>query len=291
MKHRILVPVIVIAVMTLLVACGGDADPTPTEAPPAATSTATSAPTATVEPTATPEPTSTSTATPEPTPTLTPTSEPTATPEPPTPTAEPTATPEPTSTPTPEPTEEPGETDVEAALLAMLLTESDLPADWVLLHTGPVHDEPEGETFCGAPRFYEADDHLGTVEADIFGPDPFSGPVLLQRITAYPEPVAVQGFAYSLQVTTSCSEWFDDEIGTTVQVSLVEVREFGDESFGLVVNFESDGELITANYYIVRVGGILMVLAMLTIGDLPFSDLEPLAEIAVSRIEASDFRP
>lgn len=278
----------------LLAACGGDdADPTATVAPLAATATVAPAeaePTATAteepaEPTATEVP---------PTPTTEPTVEPTAT------ATEPAATPTTAATATVEPTEDAaaptGETDiesdpvVEAALLDMLLTEEELPEEYLEVFSGPVGVSGDGLEFCNEPSFSSPENRLASVEAE-FERNPDFGPFLLQSLTAYPDDVATEAFDYVRTITSNCADW-EDEDGLTYYIEVIEMPDYGDESHGLSMTFEVvEGIEAEVRFSLARFGGVLLAMGYIVVFDGDFAEFDSIVELAVDKIEAADFQP
>lgn len=182
-------------------------------------------------------------------------------------------------------------TEAETAMLAMLLTTENLPEGWTLFNAGTAEANVGGKTFCNADQFSRPEDIRGIVEAE-FAIDPNLGPLLNQRLTAYSEATAIEAFENARQIMGSCTEWTSEENGVTFHLTTVEVEPRGDESMGMFVTYDVEGVgLVTGNYYLARVGGILMVVNTITLGEAPFSGLVPIAETAVERIVASEFRP
>ena len=301
MARNAAVLICVLLVSVLLAGCGGD-DPEPTVTPPPAAATATppavaEVETPTVEPaTPTPEPVSpTATATGVvPTPTLesaaTSTVAPTATTAPAATATTDAGTADPTATePAPLPTSG-TDADAEAALLAMVVTEEELPEGWVLYLVGPAVSESGGLTFCNAESFSRPGERLAAVDAE-FERDPIVGPFLLQNLTAYSEETAIEAFEYSREITSSCEEWTDED-GLTYQLSVEDRPDYGDDSYGLRMTFEAPGAgQIIADFTLVRVGGILLALGHLGIDELDTEEFTVIAGTVVDKIEASDFRP
>lgn len=277
----------------MLTACGGSDDPTATVVPPTAT-------TAPVDGDADEEPTTPS----EPSPTAT--SEPaeTATTEPTiTPTPEPTFTPRPEPTPTSNalPTEDAGEEmpdgegddvdemDVDAILLEMLITEADLPDEWVLYQARSAPNSVSDVVFCDASPFGGRDGRLGSVEAE-FDQDPTNGPFLLQGLSAYPEDIAIEAFEHTRQVTSECTGWVEED-GSEYVVQVVDVPAMGDESLGIRMTFDVPEGMVMADFTFVRVGGLLVVMAWLTLEDVDTGQFNEITWIAIDRVESSEFRP
>lgn len=180
--------------------------------------------------------------------------------------------------------------EAETALMDMLLTVEDLPEGWSLIGAGP--DEPNvgGQTFCGLDQFSRPEAVAGIVEAE-FAVDPNMGPLLLQRITAYPEDVAIEAFEHGRGVLDACTEWTDED-GTTFRISRVEVEPLGDESMGITIAYDVEGfATIYGNYYLSRIGGILVIINHLGVGELPFEEIMPFATTAIERIQSADFQP
>jgi hypothetical protein len=302
MARNAAVLICVLLVSVLLAACGGD-DPDPTVTPLPAAATVTPPAVADVE-TATPEPAATSTSQ-----AVAPTAPPTATE--PAATVEPTATStvapvattapvatataeavtaDPTATETaPLPTSE-TDADAEEALLAMVVTEEELPEGWALFQVGPAVSESGGLTFCNAESFSRPGERLAAVEAE-FERDPIVGPFLLQSLTAYPEETAIEAFEYSREITGSCEEWTDED-GLTYQLSVEDRPGYGDDSYGLRMTFDAPGAgQIIADFTLVRFGGILLALGHLGIDELDTEEFTDITGTVVARIEASDYRP
>jgi hypothetical protein len=296
MARNAAVLICVLLVSVLLAGCGGD-DPEPTVTPPPAEATATPPAVAEVEtptvvpatPTTEPAPPTATATQVAPTATLEPaatsTVEPTATTAPvATATADPTAT-----EPLPVPTNEP-DADAEAALLAMVVTEDELPEGWTLFQVGPSISESGGLTFCNAESFSRPGERLAAVDAE-FERDPVVGPFLLQSLTAYPEETAIEAFDYSREITSSCDEWTDED-GLTYQLSVEERPGYGDESYGLRMTFEAPGTgKIVTDFTLVRIGGLLLALGHLGIDELDTEEFTVITGTVVDKIEASDYRP
>lgn len=299
-KASILACMLLLSVM--LAACNGDdEDPTATVAAPATTTTAAAGDDAEAdEETATAtEEVAEATATDE---VSTPTSEPTEDPDPTATTAatEPAGTPTESTGATAEPTADgqsestPGvvnaDPEAEAALLDMVVTEEELPEGWTLFQVAPSVSESGGLTFCNSESFSRPEERLAAVEAE-FERDPQAGPFLLESLTAYPEETAMEAFEFSRDITSSCEEWTDED-GITYQLSVEERPDYGDESYGMRMTFEAPGAgEITADFTLVRIGGVLLALGYLGLGELDNAEFTTITETVVEKIEASDYRP
>lgn len=301
-KTSLLVAMLLLSVM--LAACGGDdEDPTATVAPPAATATPAAPgdsdddaaedepePTETiaeVEPTPTVEP-----ATPTIEPTEEPVSEPTAEPteEPATPTVESVPTEEPTvdtAEPT-EPLDTGGDPAVEAALLDMLLAEEDLPEPYALFEVGPTARSDAGMTFCNQPSFSNPEARVAGVEAE-FDRDPVEGPFILQSLTVYDGDISAEAFEYVRGVISECDEWVDED-GLTYQLEIIDVPDYGDESFGMMMTFDVPpvGEA-SAYFTLARFDTVLMVMGYLGLTNIDVDEFNSVTETAVEKIEAAEF--
>lgn len=297
-------PVLIFACLLLLgvmlTACGGSDDPTATVVPPTATTapvddasdeepTAPGEPSSTVETTPTSESAETATngpvTTPTPRPTFTPRPEPT-----PTSNALPTEDAgEGEEVPDGEDVDDGGETDVDSILLDMLITEGDLPDEWVLYQARPAPNSVSDVTFCNAEPFDGQGERLGSVEAE-FDQDPTNGPFLLQGLAAYPEAMAIEAFNHTRQVTSECSDWVDED-GTEYVVQVVDVPAMGDESLGIHMTFDVPEGSAMADFTFVRVGGLLVVMAWLTLDEVDTAQFNEITRTAIDRVEASDFRP
>lgn len=305
----------VLLLSVMLAACGGDDedDPTATVAAPTATTAPSAAddetedeeeasPTAEIAETPTEaaeEPTATATEEVA-TPTVEPTeeAEPTATTE----SAEATATPEAPATQPAEPTEgtaDPTATSeaefepdpaVEAALLDMLLTAEDVPAEFQLVSSGPVATSNGGLTFCNAESFSRPEARLGSVEVE-FEADPQMGPFVLESLTAYDADTAAEAFDYARDITMSCEEWTDED-GLTYQLETVEVPEYGDDSHGLRMTFEVPGAgLASVEFTLARFDGVLLAMGFISIEGTDTSQFQEITEAAIAKIEAADPLP
>jgi hypothetical protein len=284
-----------VLVSAVLAACGGD-DPDPTATPAAtvaaavATATTASAEATPTEDAVPPPPTEeavTPTMEPEATSTVAPTATvaPTGTPD--AVGAEPTATTAIESTPAPTSEFDPG--DIEA-LFAMALTEEDFPEGWAQIFAAPVTDIEDGLTFCNAEPFSSPEGRRAAVELE-FELSPMDGPFVLQNLTAYPEAVSIEAMEYARNEVVNCDEW-TDELGTTYQLTMLELPEYGDESFGIRFAFEIPefGEMPVA-FAFVRVGGILLSIGYIDMEAIDRAFLEGIIERAVEKVEASDFQP
>ena len=299
-KASILACMLLLSVM--LAACGGDddEDPTATVAAPTATTEAAAGDDEEDEETATAtEEVAEATATEEP---ATPTSEPTEAPDPTATTAatEPPATPTESTEGVPEPTAD-AEADAtpemvesdpvaEAALMDMVVTEEELPEGWTLFQVAPSVSEGGGLTFCNAESFSRPEERLAAVDAE-FERDPLQGPFLLQSLTAYPEATATEAFEVSRDITSSCEEWTDED-GIAYQLSVEERPDYGDESYGLRMTFEAPGAgAVTADFTLVRIGGLLLALGHLGVGELDNEEFTTITETVVDKMEAAEYRP
>lgn len=275
----------------MLTACGGSDDPTLTRILPTATldpvdDPSEREPTISTDATSTRPPSATSVATATSGPTTTPTPHPTNTPHPePTPTSN--------TSPTGETNEGSGDDaspGVQDGLIAMLLSEDDLPEGWEFYTAGPAGEAAGGITFCDVPPFDNQGNRLGAVEAE-FDQHPQEGPFLLQHIAAYPEEVAQEAFNYLRETMNGCSTWTDDD-GTGVSQQIVDVPALGDESLGIHMTLQTPaGEAAMAEFTFVRLEGLLLTLVWLTLDEVDTVQFNEILETAISRMEASDFHP
>lgn len=257
MLKRLAPALVVLLLVGLLAACGGgdDADPTATSAPaPAVTSTPTSAPaappTATVSAPATattaPLPTATQTQAPAPAPTRL-IATPTPTPAPPTP------------TPTPDVGSDPSELIGYAAL-----TVEDLGDGWELIGIDvPELTADDSTAICGLPRFADRAQREAALQLD-FEHDGLPA-ALTQDLHIFPYSVAIDAMTYAREIAGACTEWTDED-GTVFQLSPLEDPLLGDESFALLLSFNTpDGVAIEAHLSFVRIDEYLMSLTYVTL--------------------------
>lgn len=182
------------------------------------------------------------------------------------------------------------DTEAEAALFEMALTEEDLPEGFTQVSIMPVTEIDQGLTFCNEEPFTTEEGRLASVEAE-FEVDPEIGPFLLQNLTAYPEADSIDAMEYAQNVITGCDEWTDED-GVTYELTDLELPDYGDESFGvsLTLNIPEFGP-VPASFAFVRVGGTLISLGYISIEEEGIVDFESIIETAVEKVEESDYRP
>lgn len=180
--------------------------------------------------------------------------------------------------------------EAEAALFEIALTEEDLPDGWTQISIIPLPPSSGGATFCGAEPYSSPEGRLAAVEAE-FERDPNAGPFVYQNLTAYPEENAIEAMEHAQSVVASCDEWTDDD-GMTYEISDLDLPDYGDDSFGIRVSLEVPGiGPVPTDLAFVRVGGILLSLGFVTIDEDARDQFEPIIEIAVEKMEDSDYRP
>lgn len=179
---------------------------------------------------------------------------------------------------------------VEAALMDMLLTEEEVPEEFVLVSAGPVATSNGGLTFCNEESFSRPEARLGSVEAE-FEVDPQLGPFVLESLTAYDEEVAAEAFDYARDITTSCEEWTDED-GVTYQLEIIEVPDYGDDSHGLRMTFEVPGAGQAAvEITLARFGGVLLAMGFISLEGTDTTQFQEITETAIEKIEAADPLP
>lgn len=176
-----------------------------------------------------------------------------------------------------------GFTPQEQAVIATLLTESDLPSEWRALSLPGVSDPDAWRPLCGVSLFRNRDESLARVSvsfAEGTGPEDAT---LQQIITAYPNDVIDDAIQFE-QASGTCDEW--ESGGSTITLSPAELPPVGDTMFVTRFSFEDrDGATVDGLWIAVRVDTLLLNLIYTDPQGLDTDFAEQLAADAVDKME------
>lgn len=178
--------------------------------------------------------------------------------------------------------------EAEARLFEVILAEEDLPEGWTQTAVGPSNDVSSDLGFCNAEPFAGLDQRLAGVEAE-FEQSADLGPFLLQDLTAYPEEQAIQAIDYAREITSSCTEWTDDEGLAYTLEPQDQYPTFGDDSFviRITIDVPTFGP-VPSDFVFARVGGTLMFMGYIDSEEIDSAAVEELATLAAEKLQASE---